>query len=33
LEKFLSGSNLVVKPNAAYAEWGLVEPVVGRVYF
>ncbi|CAK5062333.1 unnamed protein product [Meloidogyne enterolobii] len=25
LEKFLSGSNLVVKPNAAYAEWGLAD--------
>ncbi|KAF7639960.1 hypothetical protein Mgra_00000402 [Meloidogyne graminicola] len=31
LAKFLSGANLVVKPDSAYAEWGLAEPVVGRL--
>ncbi|KAL7078811.1 hypothetical protein ACQ4LE_002027 [Meloidogyne hapla] len=31
LTKFLSGANLVVKPNVAYAEWGLTEPVIGRL--
>ena len=31
LSDFLSGVNLIVKPNVAYPEWGLCEPIIGRV--
>ena len=31
LSDFLSGVNLIVKPNVAYPEWGLCEPIIGRL--